>query len=768
MNTSQPTTQTQKILIPWYLYLVIGFTALMIVGAMVFILQQMENIHTTHDPFYENISDIEIKITKAHLWFEEILSNDRSENIEMVRELLDQAERRIQATIGGDHDESQYFYGAPDTHKNRSQFHLFHGSHFRFNIKEPLGEVEAKLVEFRDTLEQRYRIRLTSGPGTNIDQRFDRIFTELLEETGELKKIVKVSKANQLSEYRAVQITLIFICLVVAVFLAVIMHRLERRRAENLLAVQRSEESLRKSEEQFRNIVESSPMRMHMYKLEPDGRLVFTGANPAADAILKIDNRQFIGKTVEKAFPLAIKTEIPDRYRRACSHGESWHIEQIDYEDQQIKGAFEVHAFQTSPGKMAAMFLDITDRKKMEKELRENEAKYRQLVQNAPAAIYEFDMERLRFINVNDVMCEYLGYGREEFLELDPYDLLTEDSKKILTDLINEVFAGKSDPDPVEYKIRGKNNREFWVLVNSKFFFENGIPKRATAVVHNLTELKCTEKEKKALEAKLHQAQKMEAIGTLAGGIAHDFNNILSAIVGYSEMALAHITGNSQVRQHIGQVLKAGLRAKDLVKQILAISRHGKQERKPVQIQLIIKEALKLLRAALPTTIEIHQNIPTESGHVLADPTQIHQVMMNLCTNAFHAMQDKGGILKVKLASVEIDARNTAYLDLKPGPYLKLSVSDTGHGMDQDIQKRIFDPYFTTKEKDMGTGMGLAVVHGIVSNHGGTITIDSEIGMGSTFHILLPRLEEETDYKTEGFTPLPTGDQRILFVDDEK
>jgi CheY-like chemotaxis protein len=183
---------------------------------------------------------------------------------------------------------------------------------------------------------------------------------------------------------------------------------------------------------------------------------------------------------------------------------------------------------------------------------------------------------------------------------------------------------------------------------------------------------------------------------------------------------------------------------------------------------LIIKEALKLLRASLPTTIAIRQNIPNEFEPVLADPTQIHQVMMNLCTNALHAMQDKGGILKVKLACVEIDSRNADHLDLKPGTYLKLSVGDTGYGMDEDTIKRIFDPYFTTKKKDVGTGMGLAVVHGIVNNHGGTITVHSKIGKGSTFHVLLPKLKGEIVYEMGSFAPLPTGNQRILFVDDEK
>jgi nitrogen-specific signal transduction histidine kinase len=270
------------------------------------------------------------------------------------------------------------------------------------------------------------------------------------------------------------------------------------------------------------------------------------------------------------------------------------------------------------------------------------------------------------------------------------------------------------------------------------------------------------------LETKLRQAQKMEAIGTLAGGIAHDFNNILSLIMGYTELAMHNVSEGSRVRDNMDKVFKASERARDLVKQILAFSRHTEQEQKPVQIHLIAKESLKLLRPSFPTTIEIRQNI-TSTGTVMADPTQIHQVIMNLCTNAYHAMSDKGGILEVSLTDVELDSDYTAkHLDTHPGPYLKLTVSDTGHGMKKKVLNRIFDPYYTTKEKTGGTGMGLAVVHGIVKSHGGVITVYSEPGKGSTFNVFLPRTESaEGVVEPEEIIPLPIGKERILFVDDE-
>ncbi|MBW1863350.1 MAG: response regulator [Deltaproteobacteria bacterium] len=273
----------------------------------------------------------------------------------------------------------------------------------------------------------------------------------------------------------------------------------------------------------------------------------------------------------------------------------------------------------------------------------------------------------------------------------------------------------------------------------------------------------------KQMQKTLAKSEKFEALGQMASGVAHDFNNILSAIMGYAEIAQYDIPEKNQVTQSIEQVLKASHRAKDLVSQILAFSRQSEQERIPVQVHQIVEEALKLLRASMPTTIEIRQDIATNGSAILADPTQIHQILMNLCTNAHHAMREKGGILEVNVSNMEVGGNELAtYPNLKPGPYIKLSISDTGDGMDQSTLERIFDPYFTTKEKGVGTGMGLAVVHGIVKSHDGAITVSSEQGRGTTFNVLFPRVQKDIEHEAEAFEPLPSGNERILFVDDEK
>jgi nitrogen-specific signal transduction histidine kinase/CheY-like chemotaxis protein len=275
--------------------------------------------------------------------------------------------------------------------------------------------------------------------------------------------------------------------------------------------------------------------------------------------------------------------------------------------------------------------------------------------------------------------------------------------------------------------------------------------------------------ERKKLETQLQQAQKMEAIGTLAGGIAHDFNNILAGIMGYTELALLDTPEGNRASQNLKQVLKSGNRAKDLVKQILAFGRKTDADRKPLEVGPIVKESLKLLRASLPTTIEFNHNIPGNLGKVLADPTQIHQVLMNLCTNAAHAMQKSGGILEVSLADIEFDKdRALQNLGLPAGPYLQLTVKDTGSGMTPEVMERIFDPYFTTKEKGGGTGLGLAVVHGITRDHRGAISVQSEQGKGSTFDVYLPVIRKDEIPHESVEEPLPKGHERALFIDDEQ
>ena len=290
------------------------------------------------------------------------------------------------------------------------------------------------------------------------------------------------------------------------------------------------------------------------------------------------------------------------------------------------------------------------------------------------------------------------------------------------------------------------------------------------AMAQDVTERKQAEATKAKLEAQLRQSQKMEAIGTLAGGIAHDFNNMLAAIIGYSELALMDLPEDSAANNRVTQVLKAGNRAKELVKQILTFSRQEEHERKPLRLQPIIDEALKLLRASLPSSIEIRRNIDPSVSSILGDQTQLHQVLMNLCTNAWHAMDEHGGVLELSLSTVEVDVDFAhTHSGLKQGPHVRLVVSDTGKGMDRPTVERIFEPFFTTKAPGSGTGLGLAVVHGIVKQLEGVISVYSEVGKGTTFNIYLPihALEEALTLPASNVVPEGKG-EHILFVDDEE
>jgi PAS domain S-box-containing protein len=272
--------------------------------------------------------------------------------------------------------------------------------------------------------------------------------------------------------------------------------------------------------------------------------------------------------------------------------------------------------------------------------------------------------------------------------------------------------------------------------------------------------------ERLAMENQLFQAQKMEALGTLAGGIAHDFNNVLGAIMGYTELAIRKSDEDSSIMKYLKQVDTASKRASELVKQILTFSRNGKREKEPLQVSLIVKEVIKLLRSSLPSTIEIVMKMEADKAFVLADPTQIHQLMMNLCTNASHAMKDKGGTLEIRLSEETVETG--VYKKLNAGPHLRLSVSDTGYGIEPGLVDKIFEPFFTTKKPGEGTGMGLAVVHGIVQSHCGNISIYSKIGEGTTFSILFPIIVNVIHKKAKEGEVIPGGSENLLLVEDDE
>ncbi len=411
---------------------------------------------------------------------------------------------------------------------------------------------------------------------------------------------------------------------------------------------------------------------------------------------------------------------------------------------------------------------DVTELFKTQDALRESERKYRQVVDYTPDLLYRTDMKgRITFISPS--VQKLSGYTVEEAVGIKMAEEVyanPEEREIFLAELQKNGYV-----ENFETKLKRKDGSIWWASTNAHVSKnKNGNVQGVEGITRDITKLKEAEEEQKALKAHLQQAQKMESIGTLAGGIAHDFNNILSPIMIHSEMAKMELPPDSPVQHNLREIYKAGERARDMVKQILTFSRKREGKRAELKITPVIKEALKLLRSTIPTTIDIQQNMEVGSDIVLADPTQIHQIVLNLGTNAAHAMKEKGGTLAVSLVQEDLDSEAAAQHspDLNPGSYLKLTVSDTGSGIDRENMERIFEPYFTTKEVGEGTGMGLAVIHGIVKRYGGDITVESELGKGTTFNIYLPRIEADVTPVEEPSVQIPGGAERILFVDDER
>jgi PAS domain S-box-containing protein len=442
---------------------------------------------------------------------------------------------------------------------------------------------------------------------------------------------------------------------------------------------------------------------------------------------------------------------------------------------------------------LISVIRDITARKRAEEDLRQRSLELRQLTERLEERVRERTAElaesteklraemsaRLRLVAaveqagegvaitnpeglidyVNPAFERISGIGWEEILGKNYYEILADENlkKKIQSSVgRDETWSGRVNR-------RKKDGQSFALDVTL-----SPIRDGSGAVINYLAMERDVTQELR-LEQHLRQMQKVEALGTLAGGIAHDFNNILNPIFINTELVLLDAPPGSPMRPPLQLVLEAAERGKNLVKQIITFSRQKEHEAKPLKAEPLIKEALKFLRASLPSTVEIREKIRRETGFILADPTQIHQVVMNLCGNAAYAMREKGGVLEVSLAEVEADADMARlHPDLRPGPYLRLTVSDTGAGMTREVMERVFDPFFTTKKPGEGSGMGLSVVHGIVRKGKGAITVYSEVGKGSTFNVFFPRVEDEAPSLKVSSQPIARGRERILLVDDEE
>ena len=539
--------------------------------------------------------------------------------------------------------------------------------------------------------------------------------------------------------------------------------------ARDITERMQAESAIIESKEKLRNIVENSTNLF--YSHTSDHKITYI--SPQSREFLECDPEEAMIRWTEFVTDNPINEKGFANTLKAIETGKA----QPSYELELIgkKGKVIWVEVREAPlkqgGKTAGIvgsLTDITERKKAEAAIKESEEKFRTLIEQSNDAIYL--LFENKFEVINSKFKELFGYTYKECQD-DNFNfrkLIAPRSLPLIEDRVARTKRGEQLDPVYEFTAVSKSGREIECEVCTSYIDYKG-GTAVQGIIRDITERKQAEEDKSKLEMQLRRAQKMETIGTLAGGIAHDFNNILAPIMGYADMALLRLDRTNPLFKDLQQILNASHRAKDLVEQILLFSKQSEKEKRPLELQMLVQETLKLLRPSIPATIEIKQRFESSSSHVLADSTQIHQVIVNLCTNAWQAMEEKGGTLTIELKQVKVDfLMAKIHPNLRESEYALLSISDTGPGMDEETMDRIFEPFFTTKAVDKGTGLGLSVVHGIVRSHRGDVQVTSKPGEGTTFHLYLPVVKSESTEAAAETVKASGGSEFILVVDDEK